>query len=83
MLDEQSLSPEQMRVVVASILGGRPNDYPHPSVDFPAFLEAVNKAQRSVSLTYSPYKKEARPWILTNHLSKTYSPTNGGACIMS
>ena len=86
LLDEQALSSEQMRVVVAAILGGRPDDYPHPSIDFPAFRLAVDAALRGTPSTWCPFNKTAKPWINSSQLSTKYNSDNsesGAGCLVA
>ena len=42
LLDEKGLTVDQIRDVCAIILGGSPDDYPHPGVDPKGFVKMVD-----------------------------------------
>ena len=62
LLDERSLTSEQMRLCVSSILGGSLEDYPHPEVDWPAFQTFVERKLRSEGMVWSPIKMCPVDW---------------------
>jgi hypothetical protein len=72
MLDEKTLTSEQMRVCVAAILGGKPDDYPHPEVDWRGFKSKVTERLDAVDLTWSPLKKSMQPWLNVKRIGETY-----------
>lgn len=79
MLDERALTPDQIRDVCAIVLGGSVNDYPHPEVDSAAFMRAVNAANKSIPMTWSPIHKRPRNWI---EISDLRSKVSSG-CVVS
>jgi hypothetical protein len=72
LLDQSKLSLEQIRVVCATLFGGRPDDYPHPEADAKAFMKYLHVKNQESGLVYSPTKKAMRPWIEEGVLQSQY-----------
>ena len=77
LLDETKLSESQIRTVIAHVLGGPLESYPHPSMDKKRFLKYVKEKLVQSPMTICPEKKVMRPWIRTQHLP------GAGACTIS
>jgi hypothetical protein len=54
------------------------DNYPHPQLDFKAFLAAMDKENKRVGKVYDPVKGKMRDWISRDKLSKMH-----GDCIPS
>ena len=54
--------------------GGVANDYPHPDVDFPHFMERINQRNKEETPVFSARKNKLLPWINENNLDKSYNP---------
>jgi hypothetical protein len=50
--------------------GGSIDDYPHPEVDFKAFLAVVEKHNERTGKVYDPVKGKMREWISRDKLLK-------------
>eukprot|EP00595_Chromulina_sp_UTEXLB2642_P002812 CAMPEP_0196768420 /NCGR_PEP_ID=MMETSP1095-20130614/42727_1 /TAXON_ID=96789 ORGANISM="Chromulina nebulosa, Strain UTEXLB2642" /NCGR_SAMPLE_ID=MMETSP1095 /ASSEMBLY_ACC=CAM_ASM_000446 /LENGTH=157 /DNA_ID=CAMNT_0042137973 /DNA_START=1716 /DNA_END=2189 /DNA_ORIENTATION=- len=69
LLDEGSLSYDQIVILCSSILGGAPKSYPQPEVNFNDFASHVNELLLHTSLVWCPIKQTMRPWINTSKIS--------------
>jgi len=73
-LDSKLLSPDEMRKVLACVLGGKNTDYPNPQFDMPALIGVVNEKLSRQPTTYSTRHRRNRPWIDVSKLKKKYGP---------
>jgi hypothetical protein len=87
LLDESTLSSEQMRTVVSILIGnGNVRSIPHPDEDWKVFLEAVQTLQSTTAPVYDPLRKALMPWVNIPNLCKVYGKPNhlqSAACVMS
>lgn len=81
MLDECTLTSEQMRTVVAMILGGRKEDVPRPEIEWEVFSTRMQSLLNESPQIFDPYKKKLRPWIDMHGLKNKYGPA--GKCIIT
>lgn len=58
--------------------GGTEDKYPHPEVDFKAFLSVVDAENKRVGKVFDPVKGKMREWISRDKLCKLR-----GDCITS
>ena len=79
MLDESTLSVDQIRDVCAIIFGGTPDDYPHPTVDTKGFLRMIADRNFHEPKVWNPVKKKMRHWINTSKMKDIV----GGKCTIS
>lgn len=79
MLDEKTLTADQIRDVVAIILGGKPDDYPHPGVDAKGFVKMVTDKNNLEPRVFNPSTKKMASWI---EVSKMKAITGGGCTVM-
>jgi hypothetical protein len=52
-------------------LGGEAKDYPHPDVDWTAFVAAVRAANNREQQVWNPITKRGGPWITAERLRGT------------
>eukprot|EP01006_Ploeotia_vitrea_P046618 TRINITY_DN67042_c0_g1_i2.p1 TRINITY_DN67042_c0_g1~~TRINITY_DN67042_c0_g1_i2.p1 ORF type:complete len:330 (-),score=14.24 TRINITY_DN67042_c0_g1_i2:109-1098(-) len=79
MLDESTLTPDQIRDVCAIIFGGSPDDYPHPAADAKGFVKMINDKNKAEAKVWNPITKKMANWI---EISKLKSAV-GAKCIIS
>ena len=63
------VAPDAIAGVLYS-LGGRPDDYPHPEVDLPAFLAEIERRNNRTSKVWNPMAKRMTEWINAAKLRK-------------
>lgn len=78
LLDEAKLPPDCIREVLAMILGGKRDDYPHPQVDPRALMAKVKEMLTHTPNTINPlaYRRGPQPWINLNKLASQYGGSN-------
>lgn len=79
MLDEKTLTADQIRDVCAIILGGNVDDYPHPAVDAKAFVKFVNTKNKAEAKVWNPLTKKMAYWIEPSAMKSIV----GGGCTIS
>ena len=70
LLDEGKLASEQMRAVVAALLGGKKIDYPRPEIEWELFKSEVKRRSDAAGLVWSPTYKKMMPWVLLDKYPK-------------
>jgi hypothetical protein len=80
-LDEASLSIDQMMNTVSMILDTPINRLPHPSVDWNRFIEVVVSENNKLPKIWNPSKKSMTTWIDPKNLGKSYN-NNSNCTIM-
>ena len=50
--------------------GGSADSYPHPELDFPAFLDALDKGNKTAGKVWDPVTQRPRDWIDREKLKK-------------
>jgi len=87
LLDEGTLSTEQMRVVVSIMLeNGDHRRVPHPELDWGAFLKYVDRRNKEIPTVFDAHTKTMLPWINIDYLCKVYKKPNvikSAACVIS
>lgn len=68
LLDEETLTPEQVQAICFTIFGGTRQDWPHPQSDTPEFLKKVKAACAATGKTFNPIRKCSRPWVEVDEL---------------
>ena len=86
-LDEATLSTEQMHVVAAILLGtGSVRSFGcHPDADWTSFIQTVHKGNNNRDFVYDPLRKKMLPWINIPNLCKVYNkpnPLKSAACVI-
>jgi len=81
LLDETSMTLEQVRVLISLILGGSVDSYPHPEVDWNGFKVALQSALSHTPQTWCPVKKTIRPWVSISGIQALKSKDNGSCTI--
>lgn len=77
LIDEAKLSSEQMRAVIASILGGNAADYPHPDVDYKTFHAHVHSLNAREAKVYNPRSGKMCMWINEKNLNSSFNAAGG------
>jgi predicted nucleic-acid-binding Zn-ribbon protein len=57
-LDESTLSPDQMINTISMILDKKPQQIPHPSVDWDGFVASIENSNNSLPSVWNPSTKE-------------------------
>ncbi len=84
LLDESSLSSEQMRVVCSCVTaGGVASDLPHPDEDWGSFISAIKTRMKERGPTWNPLKKTDCDWINLESLAKVYRKEGSSVCSIS
>ena len=77
LLDEQLLSIEQLRIVVAIVLGCALTSLPRPAEDWIGFTTAVQTQLSDQPQVWSPQRMSYQPAINMDRLSRAYSSYSG------
>ena len=77
LLDEGKISVAQIPEVVSVVLGGKPDDYPHPQVDKVGFCAAVQTAAQREPLTWDVLGRRMSPYI---NIKALKSSVGAGGC---
>ena len=87
LLDENTLSTEQMRNVVSMLIAGyKVRSIPLPDADWKIFLDTVNSLQSSLPPVFDPRTKMLMPWVNIPNACSVYKKPNhlkSGACTLS
>eukprot|EP00596_Hydrurales_sp_CCMP1899_P008716 CAMPEP_0119033806 /NCGR_PEP_ID=MMETSP1177-20130426/873_1 /TAXON_ID=2985 /ORGANISM="Ochromonas sp, Strain CCMP1899" /LENGTH=348 /DNA_ID=CAMNT_0006990845 /DNA_START=48 /DNA_END=1090 /DNA_ORIENTATION=- len=78
MIDEVTLSAEQMRNLCAFIFGVDGQSMPHPEVDFHAFANALSDLNDREPMVWNPMTGSLTKWINMKKLAATYNRRGGG-----
>mmetsp|Transcript_13377 Transcript_13377/g.26743 ORF Transcript_13377/g.26743 Transcript_13377/m.26743 type:complete len:373 (-) Transcript_13377:92-1210(-) len=62
-MDSDKLSLDQIRKFCSIIFGGAVDNYPHPELDFKAFLTAVDGENKRTFKVWDPMTKRPKDWI--------------------
>jgi hypothetical protein len=57
--------------------GGRIDDYPHPELEFDAFLRCVQQKSAAAGQTWDPLEKRSKPWFDERKLTAAYGKKAG------
>jgi hypothetical protein len=79
LIDEATLSPEQMMQVCSILLDVKVHDLPHPEAHFNEFMKRVTEIDSTIPRVWSPATRKLRNWIEPRGLQKTY----GKSCVIS
>jgi hypothetical protein len=81
MIDEKTLTVQQMQVYMSYLFNCRQQDVPDPQFDWSTFEAWVTNQLKSLPLTYNPNSLSTgvEPWIDVGKLRSTYNP-NAGCC---
>jgi len=80
LLDESTLSSEQMRVMCSILVAtGEAKALPHPDEDWFTFLAALKDRNAATDKIYDPLSKSMQPWINLKEMQKTYGPKQSGS----
>jgi hypothetical protein len=60
--------------------GGKIDDYPHPELEFDAFLHKIESKNASAGMVWDPIDKRDKHWIDTRKLTAAYGKHG---CIIS
>lgn len=76
LLDETALSVAQVHQLVGLIYGDLGAAVPHPSIDWQAFIQALDGAQRKDpgGNVWDPCRNRVVPWFDLRSLSRKYGP---------
>eukprot|EP01034_Spumella_vulgaris_P023153 gene23153-29346_t len=80
LLDERKLTLEEVRKVCSLIFGGSVENYPHPEVNWDAFLKTVEEENYKAGMVWSPMTKQSVKWVNTHMLTHVYK--NSGCCVV-
>lgn len=80
LMDETSLSMDQIRRMCTIIFGGYIEDYPHPEADFAGFLAVIQKNNNSLSKVWNPISQRMTDWI---NIAQLKSVGKKGSCTLS
>lgn len=81
-LDEATLSIDQMMNTVSMILDTPLSRFPHPSVDWNRFIEIIESENSKLPKIWNPSNKLLSPWINTQKLGKLYNSSSRDCSIM-
>ena len=76
MLDFTLLSFEQIRNFCALIYGGTPDNYPHPEIQWPEFIDRVNAENTKLPRIWNPRNGSVEHWISVSKLKSSYKPSS-------
>ena len=82
LIDEASLTSEQMLNILAIILGGRKSDYPYPEDDFGQLWRVVQSRLSTEGKVWSVSLQSVRPWIEKRYLSSAYQRGFCTGCVV-
>jgi len=84
LIDEDTLSSEQMSVIVSHLCCGA-TDLPHPDEDWDAFIAAVKSGLKKTKQCWDPIEKRMVQWIHLANLESKYGDKKKGssACVVS
>jgi hypothetical protein len=68
----QALSYIKFILIFLCSYGGRIEDYPHPELEFDAFLRCVQQKSAAAGHTWDPLEKRSKPWIDERKLTAAY-----------
>lgn len=74
LLDERPLSADEMRTVLAALLGGARSDYPHPTEDWQRFVRALQLRLSDSARVWSPISHSQVSLVSVNSLYWRYGP---------
>lgn len=78
-LDEHMLTPRQLRLFVAHLLGGEAAEYPNPNEDLPGFQAEVARRLANEQLTWDPTREAMAKWINAPLIGDVYRGKEGCA----
>lgn len=70
LLDESTLSPDQVRFFCSLLFGGDRDNYPHPEEDWHGFCEMINDQSRRVGQAWNPIAKRNKDWIEVHRIKR-------------
>jgi len=71
-LDESTLSPDQMINTISMILDKTPQQIPHPSVDWDGFVASIENSNNSLPSVWNPSTKVMSKWINMKKMKSHY-----------
>jgi len=71
-LDESTLSPDQMINTISMILDKTPQQIPHPSVDWNGFVASIENSNNSLPSVWNPSTKVMSKWINMKKMKSHY-----------
>jgi len=78
LIDERALTKSEIRRFCLILFGESKFDgVPDPSVDWPGFLNDVERMIQEETLVWDPLKKLPLPWIDTKKLNRLYGDSDG------
>eukprot|EP00600_Ochromonadales_sp_CCMP1393_P005096 CAMPEP_0174960040 /NCGR_PEP_ID=MMETSP0004_2-20121128/3495_1 /TAXON_ID=420556 /ORGANISM="Ochromonas sp., Strain CCMP1393" /LENGTH=400 /DNA_ID=CAMNT_0016208393 /DNA_START=728 /DNA_END=1933 /DNA_ORIENTATION=+ len=77
-MDSDKLSLDQVRIFCSVLFGGNVDNYPHPELDFKAFVTTVAGEAMRAPEVWDPVSKKRKQWIDKRKLAKL-----NGACTIS
>ncbi len=86
-IDESTLSSEQMRIMCAYLfLGGNPKDLPHPGVDWGTFRNKIKELNNGSPKVFDTISNTMKPWVDMKQLDRAYAGENNApstaCCLM-
>ena len=79
-IDEELLSPGQMKRVLSYLFNCPIRDIPEPQAVWPDFKAFVEDKLKALDLQYNPATKKMEPWINMKQLTAKYAPPGAGGC---
>ena len=77
-IDESTLSSEQMRIMCANLfLGGNPKELPHPGVDWTTFRAKIKELNAVQPKVFCTVTNQLKPWVDIKQLDKIYGSESG------
>jgi hypothetical protein len=82
LVDESTLSSEQVQQVCEVLFNVPHHSLPHPEAEFDAFMKTILALDKEIPRVWSPATKSLRNWVEPRLLSRHYN-TSGGCCVIS
>lgn len=82
LLDETTLSLEQVKTMCMLIFGGQSSAWPQPEADWNGFKMAVEAGLSSCNQVWCPDRKKMRSWVSLSEIARLRQG-GGGGCVMN
>jgi len=82
LIDEQLLSPDQVRIVCGMLFKIPPSEIPHPEAEFNRFVSFIQSTNNAGPRVFNLNNKKLSPLVDVDKIRYLYSPTRD-TCIIS